>query len=41
MRIQALLTVIAMNLKKLAVAMMLLLCSIIEIRAVRPNPAAA
>ena len=41
MRIQALLTAIAMNLKKLAVAMMLLLCSIIEIRAVGPNPAAA
>ncbi|MBT0779135.1 transposase [Paracoccus sp. pheM1] len=41
MRIQALLTAIAMNLKKLAAAMMLLLCSIIEMRAVRPNPAAA
>ncbi|WP_051419518.1 IS1182 family transposase [Paracoccus pantotrophus] len=41
MRIQALLTAIAMNLKKLAAAMMLLLCPIIEMRAVRPNPAAA
>lgn len=41
MRIQALLTAIAINLKKLAAAMMLLLCSSIEIRAGRPNPAAA
>jgi transposase len=41
MKIQALLTAIAMNLKKLAAAVMLLLCSIIGMRAARPNPASA
>src|SRR6056297_1250342 len=41
MKIQALMTAIAMNLKKLAAAVMLLLCSIIEMRAARPNPASA
>jgi transposase len=41
MRIQALLTAIAMNLKKLAAAVMLMLCSIIEMRAARPIPASA
>jgi IS5 family transposase len=41
MRIQALLTAIAMNLKKLAAGAMLLLCLIIEVRATRPNPASA
>ena len=41
MRIQALLTAIAMNLKKLAAGAMLLLCLIIEGRAARPNPASA
>ena len=41
MKTQALLTAIAMNLKKLAVAVMPLLCSIIEMRAARPNPASA
>lgn len=41
MGIQALLTAVAMNLEKLAAAMMPLLCSIIERRAARPNPAAA
>ncbi len=41
MKIQALMTAIAMNLKKLAAAVMLLLCSIIELRAARPNPASA
>jgi hypothetical protein len=41
MRIQALLTAIAMNLKKLAAGVMLLLRLIIEIRAPRPNPASA
>jgi hypothetical protein len=40
-RIQALLTAIAMNLKKLAAGGMLLLCLIIEVRAARPNPASA
>lgn len=40
MKIQALLTAIAMNLKKLAVAV-LLLCSITEMRAARPIPALA
>ena len=39
MKIQALLTAIAMNLKKLAAAVILLLCSIIEMRAARPNSA--
>jgi IS5 family transposase len=41
MKIQALMTAIAMNLKKLAAAVMLLLCSIIGMRAARPNPASA
>ena len=41
MRIQALLTAIAMNLKKLAAGGMLFLCLIIEVRAARPNPASA
>lgn len=41
MKIHALMTAIAMNLKKLAAAVMLLLCSIIEMRAARPNPASA
>jgi transposase len=41
MKIQALLTAIAMNLKKLAAGAMLLLCLIIEVRAARPNPASA
>ncbi|MFN3293455.1 MAG: transposase [Gemmobacter sp.] len=41
MKIQALLTVIAMNLKKLAAALMLLVCSIIEDRAARPTRASA
>ena len=41
MKIQALMTAIAMNLKKLAAAVMLLICPIIEPRAVRPNPASA
>jgi hypothetical protein len=36
MKIQALLTAIAMNLKKLAAAVMLLLCAIIEHGAARP-----
>lgn len=39
MKIQALLTDTAMNLKKLATAMMLLLCLIIGMRPARPNPA--
>lgn len=39
MKIQTLLTAIAMNLKKLAAAMRLLLCSIIEMPPARPNPA--
>lgn len=41
MKIQAQLTAIAMNLKKLAAAMMLLLRSISELRAAPPNPASA
>jgi hypothetical protein len=41
MRIQALLTAIAMNLKKLAAGGILFLCLIIEVRAARPNPASA
>jgi hypothetical protein len=41
MRIQALLRAIAMNLKTLAAGVMLLLCSTIEVRAARPNPASA
>jgi transposase len=41
MKIQALITAIAMNLKKLAAAVMLLLCSIIGMCAARPNPASA
>jgi hypothetical protein len=41
MKIQALMTAIAMNLKKLAAAVMLLLCSSIGMRAARPNPASA
>jgi hypothetical protein len=41
MKIQALMTAIAMNLEKLAAAAMLLLCSIIGMRAARPNPASA
>ncbi|MFN6978968.1 MAG: transposase, partial [Gemmobacter sp.] len=41
MKIQALLTAIAMNLKKLAAALMLLACSIIEDRAARPTRASA
>jgi hypothetical protein len=41
MKIQALMTAIAMNLKKLAAAVMLLLGSTIGMRAVRPNPASA
>lgn len=36
MKIQALLTAIAMNLKKLAAAVILLLCSVMEMRAARP-----
>lgn len=39
MKIQALLTAIAMNLKKLAAAMRLLLCLIIRMPPARPNPA--
>lgn len=41
MKIQALLTAIAMNLKKLAAAVILLLCSVMEMRAARPMPASA
>ena len=41
MKIQALMTAIAMNLKKLAAAAMLLRCPIIEMCAARPNPASA
>jgi transposase len=41
MKIQALLTATAMNLKKLAAAVMMLLCSIIDIREVRPIPVTA
>jgi hypothetical protein len=41
MKIQALMTAIAMNLRKLAAAVMLLLWSIIGMRAARPNPASA
>ncbi|MFV0408844.1 MAG: hypothetical protein ACK5LJ_03835 [Paracoccus sp. (in: a-proteobacteria)] len=41
MKIRALQSAIAMNLKKLAAALMLLLGSILEIRAARPNPAPA
>ncbi len=39
MKIQALLTAIAMNLEKLAAAVMLLLCAIIEMHSARPHPA--
>jgi transposase len=41
MKIQALLTAIAMNLKKLATAIMLLLAQSIKIRPAQPNPEAA
>jgi IS5 family transposase len=41
MKIQALLTAIAMNLKKLATAIMLLLAQIIKIRPAQPTPEAA
>jgi hypothetical protein len=41
MKIQALMTAIAMNRKQLAAAVMLLLGSIIGMRAARPNPASA
>jgi hypothetical protein len=41
MKIRALMTAIAMNLKKLAAAVMLLLCSITGMLAARPNPASA
>jgi len=41
MKIQALLTAIAMNLKKLAAGRILFLCLIIEVRAARPNQASA
>lgn len=38
MKIQALLTAIAMNLKKLAAAVILLLCSAMEMRPARSMP---
>lgn len=41
MKIQARMTAIGMNLKKLAAAVMLLVCSIMDMRAARPNPASA